>query len=289
MFRKFRKKIRHSLFKRLAVGVSDHQLKKQLMKRVPRVYDREKLKHSFVARERLETILNLIRPVPVGNPIIRLGRDHDGGYMCIDHLDQCDCLVSCGICDDVSFDLCFAERGITVHQYDDSIAEPPEMHANFKFHRWRVSGENCPERNEHSLDSILREDLKGTSHAVVKLDIESSEWAALGQCDPALLKQHVVALYLECHDLSRLLEDDFYQKAVAVFSKLREDYVPISLHPNNCGELMIFGNRVFPDVFELSFIRKDVVEPIGEFVPMPAAPQVNEPIVPDVHTGALLD
>ena len=167
--------------------------------------------------------------------------------------------------------------------------ESPEAHPNFKFHQWRVGGEDSHELGIHSLDSILREDLKGTSHAVVKLDIESSEWAALNGCDPQLLNEHVVALYFEFHDMSRLLEDEFYNQALTVFSKLSEDYVPIYLHPNNCGEYLFFGNRAFPNVFELSFIRKDIVEPIRETTPAPAASQANAAAVPDFHCGTLLD
>lgn len=76
---------------------------------------------------------------------------------------------------------------------------------------------------------------------------------------------------------------------MVVFTKLREDYVPICFHPNNCGDLMIFGNRAFPDIFELSFIRKDVVQPVNASTCVPAEPHANTTVLPEIHIGALLD
>lgn len=283
MHSKLRKKTTFGLLKRMVAGERDYYKRKLL-----KWYYGGALGHSAVARERLEVILDLIRPVPVGNHIIRVGNTEDGGYMCIDNFDTCERVISCGISDDVSFDLCYAQQGIPVFQYDDSVDGPPVEHEQFRFRRNRVEGEDRPEHNVYSLDSILRQDLEGATAAVLKLDIESSEWAALATLAPGRLKQHVSAIYIEFHGLSQLLDDAFYERARCVFASLREDYVPVSLHPNNNGELVVFGNRAFPDIFELSFIRRDLVEPIHEA--RGSLPEVgpNNSGIPDIHLGDLL-
>ena len=173
-----------------------------------------------------------------------------------------------------------------MHQYDDSI--DPVAHTNFEFKRCRIDGSDCHERGIYSLETILKRDLEGSSNAIVKLDIESSEWAALENCTSQVLKDHVIALYIEFHDISQLLDNAFYHRALNVLTQLRDDYVPVFFHPNNCGCLSIFGNRAFPDVFELSLVRKDMIEAPSNGNTPQAVASPNTQYTPDIHTGSLL-
>ncbi|MDR2776538.1 MAG: hypothetical protein LBB17_00620 [Puniceicoccales bacterium] len=54
----------------------------------------------------------------VDKNLVRIGCDHDGGYIMVDDFGKCDAAYSFGIGNDVSWDLDIAKRGIDVFMYD---------------------------------------------------------------------------------------------------------------------------------------------------------------------------
>ena len=81
-------------------------------------------------------LFKLIRPWSMReNSKIRIGNDHDGGYVLPACVLQCDAIVSIGVGPDVSFDLVLAERGAKVLQYDHTVDDVPQHHPNFIFHK----------------------------------------------------------------------------------------------------------------------------------------------------------
>src|SRR5262249_33933554 len=72
--------------------------------------------------ERVRSALRLLRPFGVEDQRkVRLGRDNDGGYVIIDDLSGVVAALSLGICDDASWDMDIAKRGIDVFQFDHTI------------------------------------------------------------------------------------------------------------------------------------------------------------------------
>ena len=69
---------------------------------------------------------------------IRLGNQHDGGYIYIDDLADVSLVISCGVSNDVTFDLACAELGKPVMQFDHTVKGPPAQHPKFIFRKQAI-------------------------------------------------------------------------------------------------------------------------------------------------------
>ena len=81
-------------------------------------------------------VMRLLRPQrALGTTKVRIGSEHDGGYVMLDDFQGLDRALSFGVCDNDSWDLQVAERGIPVEQFDHSVEEAPSNHELLHFHK----------------------------------------------------------------------------------------------------------------------------------------------------------
>ena len=201
-------------------------------------------------------ILRHMEPMrAVDHAKIRIGKECDGGYVMLDDFKDISAAYSIGICDEVSWDLSMAERGIEVFQYDHTIAALPVQHSRF---HWQKKG----------LGSVSTEDLEtlprllqinghlGRRDLLLKCDIEGCEWEVLAGLPQDCLR-HFKQIVLEIHYLERLVEPEFLtlvQRAVGV---LTADHRVIHVHANNHRPFSIVGGIPIPSVLELTLLRAD--------------------------------
>lgn len=116
-----------------------------------------------IIRYDISRFLSLIVFNPKNNKI-RLGCNSNGGYVIIDNLSY-DHYISCGIGDNVSFDIDFLEKNPDIHGslFDGSIENLPQPIKNVTFYRENIS---------NTLDSLL----SLYNNIFLKIDIEGREY-----------------------------------------------------------------------------------------------------------------
>lgn len=226
------------------------------------------------------TLPEFLRPKS-GAPLIRLGRDRDGGYL-VDRrtVEACDLLISMGINADWSFEEQFLNlRDIQLFGYDASISSRRFAMESWKraaflepknalqwlrtLRRYRTffNGTNRVHRAEFvgfdysdryvSLKTLLSRDCGDAKDIFFKIDIEGSEYRLLD--DLIACAPRITGLAIEFHDVDLHLERirDFFE----VFP-----LAVCHVHGNNFAPINPTG---IPQAIEVSFTSAPVGEPLS--------------------------
>ena len=186
---------------------------------------------------------------------IRIGENHDGGYVVAD-LPDYDALYSYGSEDQITFETAFYEKyKKPCYVYDhtiDGITNKPDYIHYFK--------EGVSGKKEESLDTIdahlERNGHLDKTNLMMQIDVEGAEWNSLPACKHLKnFSQIVVEFHLDKELLSynRIIDD--------MYKCLNEDFVCIHVHGNNYPLIPWIDNN-FPKVFEVTYVRRDLVETV---------------------------
>ena len=244
----------------------NHQLTNWLGLRVVRVKAHENLMaqsagqmrplaNSPLAMERISKLGRLLRPQQArGVKKVRLGASNDCGYVCLDDFDELEAALSLGIAAEVSWDAEMADRGLVVYQYDHTVEGPPYPHANFRFHRRKI-GAGAGHDSESIESALARAHLTQRHSAILKIDIDDDEWPAFAATSAATLDVFTQVL-AELHGFNNVLDDDWFEQALAVLAKLNEKFAVVHVHANNYRPLLAIGNVLFPEVLEVTYASR---------------------------------
>ena len=203
--------------------------------------------------------LALLTPWDIDLEKFRIGRKGDGGYVVADTLRPHQAVLSYGIADEVSFDLEMAEAGFKVWQFDHTIPKAPVEHRNFTFTREGVAATDRPDDLVFTIDSHAdRLGIKLTD-AILKMDVEGSEWDVLDTISEETLGQFS-QIFLEFHSLGRLPRPKFANQFRRVMEKLNAQFTLFHVHANNARPLVPIETFFVPGLLEVSFIRTDLVK-----------------------------
>lgn len=225
---------------------------------------------SAVVQERAGTILRRLEPMrATQHGKIRIGKEADGGYVMLDDFTGIGAAYSIGICDEVSWDVAMAERGIDVFQYDHTIDRLPVEHPRFHWSKTGLGPRTTAELE--TLPRLLdRNGHHGRDDLLLKCDIEGCEWDVLAGLPDDCLR-HFRQIVIEIHFLERLADPEFaavVERAVAV---LTAGHRVIHVHANNHRPYSLVGGIPVPSVLELTLVRtRDVgLETSDELFPGP--------------------
>jgi len=240
---------------------------------------------SAATAAQVRSVLSLLRPSAAqGVAKVRIGRDFDGGYVMLDDFAGIATALSLGISDDVSWDSDIAERGIRVLQFDQTIDAPPVELPLFEFERLRISP--FDESGSVSVGTILRTRVSEAGDTLLlKMDIEGAEWdiyLGIDNDDLCRFKQIVC----EFHELDRLSEEAFADRARRVFEKLTSTHFVCHVHGNNCANFANVANVPVPQSLEITFASRAYYdpEPTAETFPT-MLDRPNEPGRADLYLG----
>lgn len=180
------------------------------------------------------------------NDKIRIGKDHDGGYVIAEGFAY-DALIGCGISTDNSFESQFLDRYNTVcYAFDGTIDRLDQPDSRIEFFKKNISGvNNDKETNLHDLILQYRD-------VFVKMDIEGGEYRWI----QSLGEEHLDRLRQIVMELHRPFKKDWWR----CIQKLNQTHYLCHLHPNNnCGTRTIEGT-VVPNVFECTYVRKSDID-----------------------------
>jgi hypothetical protein len=218
---------------------------------------------------------------------VRMGRDHDGGYIMLDKLEEVEAAYSLGINDDVSWDEDIARRGIPVFQYDHTIDDVPAKHDLF---RWFKIGIEGVESGDRSLDTlanlIVANGHEKCRELVLKCDIEGHEWSMLANA-PLDLLAAFSQIVIELHFTGNFRDESYIKILSDAMEKLTIHHKVIHVHANNCSPYLILGGVPLPCALELTLIRtEDVHLELSSDVFPTELDMANSPNVVDYRLGS---
>lgn len=192
---------------------------------------------------------------------IRVGSIHDGGYVIADSLEY-DCLISCGIANDIQFEKEFCSKYPTVPciAFDGTIDQLPEENSHIQFVKKNISYFNS-ERTTTLVDLIEKYDA-----IFLKMDIESYEFRwfqILTEKQLQKIKQIVVEFHFPWTE-PRIAHFDApvpIDQKQDVLKKVSQTHTLIHLHSNNCCGIVVYKGCIVPNVFECTYVRKDIQLP----------------------------
>jgi hypothetical protein len=213
-------------------------------------------------RASISDLLKLIWPVETNLHLIRIGSKtrSDGGYLVPDDLEGIQRVFSPGVADSMDFECEFLERGIPCELIDGSIDNPPIANNLVKFSKLWLS--SATTEDSISLNDWLESRAAVGEELLLQMDIEGSEYESILSASDLTLSRFRI-IVIELHDLRAV----FSRQGLTLFElsmkKLLNTHVVVHAHPNNCNPPTEIEGLLWPDVLELTLIRRDRVTKIG--------------------------
>lgn len=174
---------------------------------------------------------------------VRLGKDHDGGYIVNRHdIEKSDILVSFGIKDDWSFEKDFSKVNDCEIISFDKESLVPDNDQFYVGHRKMIRQHVDLEDSEETIS--IHKILNIASNKIfLNCDVEGKEYDFFD-----LLIQNSYKFSGICLEVHYMNDPHNFYRVVNLISKI--DLKLIHVHANNCS---ILGEMNIPDVLELSF------------------------------------
>jgi len=211
-----------------------------------------KLQKSKIMQSRVEEFRSLINPIIVKKEKLkRYGSIGDGGYILpVNAVSKSRFLISGGIENNNEFEIDLARLGITGIQIDNSIDKPPTLHKNLSFIRATLG-------NIHEVDiNKLITRFPARASGILKLDIEGAEYSVINSLKNL---DKFNAITVEFHNLYMISDDNFWNNFKSILLKLKKDHGVFFIAPNNCCGYTILGGFPVPNVMEITFAKKSLV------------------------------
>ncbi len=184
-----------------------------------------------------------------GNP------NGDGGYIIIDDIGNYDCLLSCGIANDISFE----EEFLSIHNktfcfaFDGTINNLPHQNTEESKKIFFIKKNIDSSNNLHPF-------LENYKDIFLKMDIEGHEFKWIHELKDEYLK-NIKQIVIEFHLYTK--KHWYHDKLLYyhnLFKKINKNHALVHLHVNNCKGCQKVEGKDFPMVFECTYIRKEFIE-----------------------------
>lgn len=228
----------------------------------------------------IRNVLRLLKPHRlVEHNKVRVGNEHDGGYVMVDDFDV-DVALSLGINDDITWDVAVANRGLKVYQFDHTVADPAPDDDRMVFSPTMIASQSGEGRI--SLEDLARRHA-ASDRIILKMDIEGWEWEAFETLERVDAFSQIVC---ELHYFEGLVDVLHRTRVRRALKKINEHYVVVHIHGNSCAGLTTMHGLSFPCVMEVTFANRNLypVEETLETFPS-SMDQSCDPKKPDLWLG----
>lgn len=209
-------------------------------------------------KEEIWEFLEKFRPIDNGFSLIRVGGGGDGGYLVPDDLDKIQVCFSAGCDLNWSFEKNLGDTyNIHSHIIDSADKKPLDLGPLQTFtSSWL--GISSIGSVVSFQDWISESGVTNDDNLLLQMDIEGFEWECINGIDQNLLNQFAIVV-IEFHGIQNCLNYKLFSELHSpVISKLLDCFDLVHFHPNNCcGSANFKGDIKFPNVFEVTFHRKD--------------------------------
>lgn len=201
-----------------------------------------------------ESFIAKLHPKTDGSPLVRIGRDFDGGYIVTEKMVQASsCVFGYGVGGDVSFEADYVQlTSRPAYLFDHTVSQLPTGTSNSD--KLVFTCEGVGPRKTGPLDTVashLQRFGEGHENVIVKMDIEGSEYEVLENLTPAEWSK-IGGLVVEFHGLSRA---ENRRCLAALLLKLAPFYFVAHVHGNNCGSVVKLNGVDFPTIIEVTFAK----------------------------------
>jgi hypothetical protein len=183
----------------------------------------------------------------------RIGPNYDGGYVLYKDISKVNKIVSIGIAEDTSFeeDFNLEINNVEFFLFDHTVVPKRKLPENFNFFALGLGKYN--EYPYVNLEFIVDSHLKFGDRAILKIDIEGSEYLALGETDVALFSAFDQIL-IELHGLcEETLSSELFRNLLI---KLRTNHHLVHVHGNNNDGYTLVKGACIPKTLELTYVNK---------------------------------
>ena len=209
-------------------------------------------------------IVKTLQPRETGLPLIRIGAQGDGGYLLPDDLKGIKTVISPGSGGNASFELELESYGICSIIVDNNLSQKPlRMPKESTFINKSVSGYDS--ENSISLNTLV-ELADSTGDLMLQMDIEGHEYGALNGLNRIHLDRFRIIVIEFHYTFNWVFEHDWRWTYEQIFSKLLANHVVVHLHANNTGGKFEFAGIIFPNLLEVTLLRKDRIIELGEVI-----------------------
>ena len=196
---------------------------------------------------------------------IRLGINSDGGYVIADLAGEYDCYISGGVAREESFTKDFIQK-YKMHEFnsfgiDSSIESYPiEYTNNISFIKKNISNIN----NDSNTNLVYLTTIY--NNIFLKIDIEGGEYYWLQSMTAETLSKFK-QIVIEVHGVNNDSWGSTYSLKVECLKKLATTHYLVHAHGNNARST----TNYIPNVFELTYVRKDYFTGVPELnkTPLP--------------------
>ncbi len=206
----------------------------------------------------LDMLHNLLWPCSTQHPLIRVGGGGDGGYLLPNDLEGITHVFSPGIDNNWAFELDVQRiTGARVHLID--ICDTDDS-CPFSVDKGYLGGFSTNEQvgiNDWLASHLDKNDEQGDF--LLQMDVEGSEYQILSGLDLAYLIRFRV-MVIEFHRLDLLGSADWLAYVFfPLLERILEEFIVVHVHPNNTGRKLNIAGIEFPELLEVTFLRKDRV------------------------------
>ena len=205
-------------------------------------------------KPRIEIIKSLLHLHHFANSrLLRIGDPNDGGYILDSNLESLDLCLSFGIGNNMRFEDEISGYVKRVLMFDHTIQTPILSNRNMTFLKKGLGLRSTSEL--FTLSEVLQLASPFTD-AILKMDIEGAEVEILANfpADSLIFFRQIT---LELHGLHSIGKDKYFSTLVKCLENLNVNHSLISAHPNNWGKFVVVEGSPFPDVLELTYLRKN--------------------------------
>jgi hypothetical protein len=194
---------------------------------------------------------------------IRLGSNNDGGYIISDLPNGYDCFISCGIADNIDFEIDFINKyNINCKAFDGTIDNLPITTSNILFNKLNIG------INDTNDSTNLKNLIENYNNIMLKMDIETFEFRwinILTNEDLSRFKQIVIEFHFPFTDyaLPNLDVPSSSDFKMNILKKLSETHYLVHFHPNTACGTTNYKRFIVPNVFECTYVRKDCQKHMG--------------------------
>jgi hypothetical protein len=238
---------------------------------------------NAVAATDMQSLIDKCHPHLTDLELIRIGAPGDGGYLVPNDLLGISACFSPGVSNVATFESDLLDRfGIQSHLADYSVDVPPQNARQKSFEKKFLGAYTSGPYI--SLDDWVsrHEDGGGSFDLLLQMDIEGAEYESILGASLNVLRRFRI-IVCEFHDFHQLGHPSFFKLVRSTLEKIFQSFIPVHIHPNNCGTPRNINGILVPPVFEMTLLRKDRAASRGyaELFPHPLDSK-NIPFRPDV-------
>jgi|TARA_Y100000389_G_scaffold199253_1_gene237306 hypothetical protein len=208
-----------------------------------------------IESNKIDKIINKLKPHDLGYALIRVGPANDGGYLIPDILNEIDYCFSPGVGNKTDFEKHLVDKDIKIFLADGTIEKDSIDLSKFDFLNQNIASYNS--KDTITLEKWISNKIEKNSNLLLQMDIESSEYEVISSTPEETLNMFKVMI-IEFHYLEKLNNNLIYEIFCNTIKKIMRNFEVAHIHPNNCNGTFPVSGEKLPTALEITFLRKDL-------------------------------